>query len=112
MAVWRSVLRIMWPSQTSVTHHTCWTTAAGVNGAGKTTQLQIIMGKILPDSGEVIKAKRSMRIAYLAQVTRGAALHSHNAPSRLFYAVRICACRGCSPDAHACACLGLLRAGV
>lgn len=39
----------------------------GVNGAGKTTQLQIIMGKLTPDSGEVVKAKRNMRIAYLAQ---------------------------------------------
>lgn len=39
----------------------------GVNGAGKTTQLQIITGALLPDSGEVIKAKESMRIAYLTQ---------------------------------------------
>jgi ABC-type phosphonate transport system ATPase subunit len=39
----------------------------GVNGAGKTTQLQIIMGRLLPDSGEVVKARRNMRIAYLAQ---------------------------------------------
>lgn len=39
----------------------------GVNGAGKTTQLQIIMGRLQPDSGEVIKAKRKMKIAYLAQ---------------------------------------------
>jgi ABC-type Na+ transport system ATPase subunit NatA len=40
----------------------------GVNGAGKTTQLQIIMGRLFPDSGEVVKARRNMRIAYLAQV--------------------------------------------
>ena len=39
----------------------------GVNGAGKTTQLQIVMGKLQPDSGEIIKAKKNMRIAYLAQ---------------------------------------------
>ncbi len=39
----------------------------GVNGAGKTTQLQIVMGKLQPDSGEVVKAKKNMRIAYLAQ---------------------------------------------
>jgi ABC-type Mn2+/Zn2+ transport system ATPase subunit len=41
---------------------------AGVNGAGKTTQLQIVMGRLQPDTGEVVKAKRNMRIAYLAQV--------------------------------------------
>ncbi|KAG2431609.1 hypothetical protein HYH02_013302 [Chlamydomonas schloesseri] len=39
----------------------------GVNGAGKTTQLQIIMGRLQADSGEVVKARRNMRIAYLAQ---------------------------------------------
>ncbi|PRW33209.1 ABC transporter F family member 5 [Chlorella sorokiniana] len=39
----------------------------GVNGAGKTTQLQIIIGALTPDSGEVIKAKEDMRIAYLTQ---------------------------------------------
>ena len=39
----------------------------GVNGAGKTTQLQIVLGKLLPDAGEIIKAKRNMKIAYLAQ---------------------------------------------
>ena len=39
-----------------------------MNGAGKTTQLQIILGKLQADSGEVVKAKRNMRIAYLAQV--------------------------------------------
>lgn len=38
-----------------------------MNGAGKTTQLQIIMGKLIPDIGEVVKAKRNMKIAYLAQ---------------------------------------------
>lgn len=47
--------------------------AAGVNGAGKTTQLQIVMGRLQPDSGEVIKAKRNMKIAYLAQVGTAAA---------------------------------------
>jgi ATPase subunit of ABC transporter with duplicated ATPase domains len=40
-----------------------------VNGAGKTTQLQIVMGKQQADSGEVVKAKKNMRIAYLAQVS-------------------------------------------
>eukprot|EP00878_Enallax_costatus_P031305 GHUV01034225.1.p1 GENE.GHUV01034225.1~~GHUV01034225.1.p1 ORF type:complete len:665 (+),score=134.63 GHUV01034225.1:184-2178(+) len=39
----------------------------GVNGAGKTTQLQIVMGRLQPDGGEVIKAKRNMKVAYLAQ---------------------------------------------
>lgn len=39
----------------------------GVNGAGKTTQLQIITGELEPDTGEVIKARPSMRIAYLTQ---------------------------------------------
>jgi ATPase subunit of ABC transporter with duplicated ATPase domains len=38
-----------------------------VNGAGKTTQLQIITGQLQPDGGEVIKAKTNMRIAYLTQ---------------------------------------------
>lgn len=46
----------------------CLRVPAGVNGAGKTTQLQIVMGRLQPDSGEVIKAKRHMKIAYLAQV--------------------------------------------
>lgn len=46
----------------------CLCHASGVNGAGKTTQLQIIMGKLSPDSGEVVKAKKNLRIAYLAQV--------------------------------------------
>jgi ABC-type glutathione transport system ATPase component len=39
----------------------------GVNGAGKTTQLQIITGALLPDAGEVIRGKESMRIAHLTQ---------------------------------------------
>lgn len=39
----------------------------GVNGAGKTTQLQIITGALQPDAGSVIKAKENMRIAYLTQ---------------------------------------------
>lgn len=40
---------------------------AGVNGAGKTTQLQIITGALQPDSGAVVKEKPNMRIAYLTQ---------------------------------------------
>lgn len=40
----------------------------GVNGAGKTTQLQIIMGNLDADSGEVLKARQNMNIAYLNQV--------------------------------------------
>ena len=39
----------------------------GINGAGKTTQLQVITGALLPDSGEVIKARQNMKIAYLTQ---------------------------------------------
>jgi len=39
----------------------------GVNGAGKTTQLEIIRGKIEPDDGIVIKANSKMKIAYLSQ---------------------------------------------
>lgn len=39
----------------------------GVNGAGKTTQLQIITGALQPDAGNVIKVKENMRIAYLTQ---------------------------------------------
>ncbi len=39
----------------------------GVNGAGKTTQLQIITGQLEPDAGEVIKARHNMKIAHLTQ---------------------------------------------
>lgn len=39
----------------------------GVNGAGKTTQLQVITGALSPDSGEVIKARQNLKIAYLTQ---------------------------------------------
>ena len=39
----------------------------GVNGAGKTTQLQIITGAIEPDEGEILKQKANMKIAYLTQ---------------------------------------------
>ena len=40
---------------------------AGVNGAGKTTQLQIITGGIEADDGEILKQKANMKIAYLTQ---------------------------------------------
>ncbi|OIW15342.1 hypothetical protein TanjilG_23886 [Lupinus angustifolius] len=39
----------------------------GVNGAGKTTQMRIIAGQEEPDSGNVIKSKSNMRIAFLNQ---------------------------------------------
>ncbi|KAL9234941.1 hypothetical protein vseg_009751 [Gypsophila vaccaria] len=39
----------------------------GVNGAGKTTQLRIISGLEEPDSGNVVKAKNNMKIAFLSQ---------------------------------------------
>ncbi|XP_057971173.1 ABC transporter F family member 5-like [Malania oleifera] len=39
----------------------------GVNGAGKTTQLRIITGQEEPDSGNVVKAKPNMKIAFLSQ---------------------------------------------
>jgi ATPase subunit of ABC transporter with duplicated ATPase domains len=39
----------------------------GINGAGKTTQLQILMGAVDADSGEVIKSRRNLHIAYLNQ---------------------------------------------
>ncbi|XP_057774796.1 ABC transporter F family member 5-like [Salvia miltiorrhiza] len=39
----------------------------GVNGAGKTTQMRIIAGLEEPDSGNVIKAKSNMKIAFLSQ---------------------------------------------
>lgn len=39
----------------------------GVNGAGKTTQMRIIAGQEEPDSGNVIKARPNMRIAFLSQ---------------------------------------------
>jgi ATP-binding cassette, subfamily F, member 3 len=38
----------------------------GVNGAGKSTQLKIIMGEIEPTAGKIIK-QSSLRIAYLSQ---------------------------------------------
>eukprot|EP00210_Caulerpa_lentillifera_P005106 g4878.t1 len=39
----------------------------GINGAGKTTQLQIIAGMLDADSGEIIKSKLDLKIAYLTQ---------------------------------------------
>ncbi len=39
----------------------------GPNGAGKTTQLQVVTGALLPDSGEVIRARQQMKIALLHQ---------------------------------------------
>ncbi|CAI9763442.1 unnamed protein product [Fraxinus pennsylvanica] len=39
----------------------------GVNGAGKTTQLRIISGLEEPDSGNVIKVKNNMKVAFLSQ---------------------------------------------
>jgi ATPase subunit of ABC transporter with duplicated ATPase domains len=39
----------------------------GINGAGKTTQLQIVMGNIEPDGGEVLKSRRNLQVAYLNQ---------------------------------------------
>lgn len=39
----------------------------GVNGAGKTTQMRIIAGLEDPDSGNVIKAKPDMKVAFLSQ---------------------------------------------
>ncbi|XP_010916985.1 ABC transporter F family member 5 [Elaeis guineensis] len=39
----------------------------GVNGAGKTTQMRIIAGLEEPDSGNVVKAKENMKIAFLTQ---------------------------------------------
>ena len=39
----------------------------GINGAGKTTQLNIIAGKEEPDSGNVVKARANMKIAFLSQ---------------------------------------------
>lgn len=40
---------------------------AGINGAGKTTQLQIITGALQADGGEILKARPDMKIAYLTQ---------------------------------------------
>ncbi|KAI5066147.1 hypothetical protein GOP47_0018771 [Adiantum capillus-veneris] len=39
----------------------------GVNGAGKTTQLKIIVGEEEADSGNLIKARDNMKIAFLTQ---------------------------------------------
>ena len=43
------------------------TVLAGVNGAGKTTQLQIITGALDPDSGTISREKPDMKVAYLTQ---------------------------------------------
>ena len=43
------------------------TAAAGVNGAGKTTQLQIISGALEPDAGTISREKPDMKVAYLTQ---------------------------------------------
>lgn len=39
----------------------------GVNGAGKTTQMRIIADLDEPDSGNVLKARENMKIAFLSQ---------------------------------------------
>ncbi|KAK1267532.1 ABC transporter F family member 5 [Acorus gramineus] len=39
----------------------------GVNGAGKMTQMRIIAGEEEPDSGNLLKAKPNMKIAFLSQ---------------------------------------------
>lgn len=39
----------------------------GWNGAGKTTQLKLITGEMEPDSGEIVRAKANMKIAFLSQ---------------------------------------------
>jgi ATPase subunit of ABC transporter with duplicated ATPase domains len=44
-----------------------WECLVGVNGAGKTTQLQILLGNVEADSGEILKARRNLHIAYLNQ---------------------------------------------
>ncbi len=45
----------------------CQLPIIGVNGAGKTTQLQIIIGALQPDAGNIVKARNNMKIAYLTQ---------------------------------------------
>ena len=64
---------------------------AGINGAGKTTQLQIIAGALQPDSGSVIKERPNMKIAYLTQ-------EFDVEPTRT---VRVCTVRPCFPSSHA-----------
>ena len=39
----------------------------GINGAGKTTQVNVLLGKLLPDTGTVTLAKKNMKIASLNQ---------------------------------------------
>lgn len=55
------------PNQDYARLCSCVTIIAGVNGAGKTTQLQIITGGIEADEGEILKQKANMKIAYLTQ---------------------------------------------
>ena len=38
-----------------------------MNGAGKTTQLQIISGALEPDAGTISREKPDMKVAYLTQ---------------------------------------------
>lgn len=43
------------------------TTILGPNGGGKSTTLKILLGLVAPTSGQVIKARSDLRIAYLPQ---------------------------------------------
>ena len=79
----------------------CDALGPGVNGAGKTTQLQIITGALQPDSGTVLKERPNMKIAYLTQEfdvipTRTVRVHSFPAISH---------CRLATPCYSLCASL-------
>lgn len=64
--------RIMTGSPSSLLLKACYPCHRDVRSCA--SFVQIIIGKLTPDSGEVIKAKENMKIAYLTQVGTGPGL--------------------------------------